>query len=150
MPGCFGDSKNHRRYPRTSSATTVNRRRNAKGRSLRVLALPYTQGQPTRLSKSSIGIAVALSVPFELVPPPLCIRLRPSGVFWTSVPKAAIDEDGNSSPGKDDISLPADFLDRPPMHEISQTSLVKSPAQFHLARRVAHALRCHAGADRLT
>jgi hypothetical protein len=99
----------------------------------RLFVLPYPDRDPSRFREEIVGFGVPTSGPLEFVPPPFGIRSGPSGVLWTSVPEAAIDEDGDPHLRKHDVSYPRQAGQRPLMDPISKASRVqRSPnGKFH-------------------
>jgi hypothetical protein len=67
---------------------------------------PNADDSPTRSLEASIGVRVSRAVRFDLFAPKLRVALRPRGVFRTTVPEAAIDEDGYPGAGKNDVGDP--------------------------------------------
>jgi hypothetical protein len=60
------------------------------------LVLPDSDDLPSRISESSIRIAVAALVRVDLLAPPFGVGLRPAGVIGASVPEASVDEDSDA------------------------------------------------------
>ena len=70
------------------------------------LTFPDGYGCPTHLSECCHGSAVALDVAAKLCLPKLNVALGLARVaFGATVPKAAVDEDGDLAPGKGDVGL---------------------------------------------
>lgn len=68
--------------------------------------LPDLKNLPTGVGECFIRIDVTVVIGGELSPPPVGIRLRLSSVQRASVPKTAVDEDGNSKPSERDVDGP--------------------------------------------
>ena len=75
------------------------------------MVFPNADYDPSGGTKTSVGIPVALDIGFDLGPPPGGIRFGPSAMFGTSVPKAAVDQDGDTRTGKSDVDKAAPTLD---------------------------------------
>ena len=65
--------------------------------------LPYTNNQPVTRFETDIRVAIPLLVADKLRSPPIGVGIRPGGMVWTRMPKAAVDEDRNFLPRKDDV-----------------------------------------------
>jgi hypothetical protein len=76
------------------------------GRFVGTLMRPDANDTPTRGTQASIGIRVSGAVGLDFVTPKLRVALWPGGVLRATVPEAAIDEDGDSGAGKNDIGDP--------------------------------------------
>ena len=73
-----------------------------------VLVLPCPDDDPSRLSETSLGPAVAIDVGIELGAPPVGVRPRGDGVFAAAVPEAPVDEHGDASSGEGDVGPAGD------------------------------------------
>lgn len=74
------------------------------------LAFPDGYGRPAHFGKRCHGGAVALDVAAELRLPKLNVALGLAGLaFGATVPKAAVDEDGDLAAGEGDVGLAGDF-----------------------------------------
>lgn len=65
--------------------------------------LPESQHCPPGGSKCVIGVSVSALIGLNLLAPPPGIRLRPSPVLWTAMPKAAVNKNDNLSLDKGDV-----------------------------------------------
>ena len=64
---------------------------------------PDPKSDTSGRSEPGIGVGVPLSGSFNLVPPPLCIRFRPSSVLKATVPEAPVHEYGNPLCPENDV-----------------------------------------------
>jgi hypothetical protein len=67
---------------------------------------PQPDNRPPGLLESYVGVLIASPVPFNLLPPPNRVRLRPRAVCRTAVPEAAIHKDGDARFDEDKIGAP--------------------------------------------
>jgi hypothetical protein len=65
--------------------------------------LPHTEHLPSRVVESSVHVAVTFDVALEFPRPEIAVRPRIGGMFWTAMPKAPIEEDGESPSRKCDV-----------------------------------------------
>src|SRR5688572_14980782 len=68
-----------------------------------VFVFPDPHRLPTESSQPLIGISVPRSIGFDLLPPEISIALRPGSVLRAAVPKASVDEYGQSRARENDI-----------------------------------------------
>jgi hypothetical protein len=81
-----------------------------------VLVFPNTNHCPTLGFQSLVRIVVALAIAQYLLSPPFGIRLWPSPMNWTPVPKAAIQENSYAPRGECNIRRPLQALQQFQMH----------------------------------
>ena len=73
-------------------------------------AFPDSYGCPAHFGECCHSSAVALDVAAELCFPKLNIALGLAGIaLGATMPKAAVDEDGDLAPGEGDVGLAGDF-----------------------------------------
>jgi hypothetical protein len=68
--------------------------------------LPYAHDLPAGLREKSVGLAIAIARPRDLVAPPISVVFRPRHVFGAAMPEATVDEDGNSETREHDVCTP--------------------------------------------
>jgi hypothetical protein len=120
----------------------------ALGCSSRVLVFPDAYDLPPRPRQAGVGVAVTLSILFDLGPPPVCVRLRPGSMVWTAVPKAAVHEDGDLRPRKHQVCLPPGVGIRSDMQAKPQPHMVQTRSQHNLGLGITGALTTHPDRDR--
>jgi hypothetical protein len=67
--------------------------------------LPYPDNSPALRGQLLTDQQVARSVVFDFAAPELCTRSRRLVVQWTPMPKATVDEDGDSRSGKHEVGF---------------------------------------------
>ena len=77
-----------------------------------VFVLPYANDQPSFGAEELIRFGVSFSIREDLVPPPFRVGFRPGSVYGASVPKTAIEEDGQLDRRKRDIGRPSNVVQR--------------------------------------
>jgi|SRR5579883_469313 hypothetical protein len=68
-----------------------------------VFVSPDTNNRPAQRPQSLVSVGVSRAVGLDLFAPKVRIAFGPRGVFRTAMPETAIDKDGNSGAGKDNI-----------------------------------------------
>jgi hypothetical protein len=68
--------------------------------------LPHAHDLPAGLCEKSVGLAIAIACPRDLVAPPIPVVFRPRHMFGASMPEATVDEDGNSETREHDVCTP--------------------------------------------
>src|SRR5688572_5751010 len=68
-----------------------------------VLVLPHADDLPASASQHVVNLAIPISVPAQLRHPVVTVGLRDHLVLRAVVPEAAVDEDGDSGAGEDDV-----------------------------------------------
>jgi hypothetical protein len=111
--------------------------------------LPHPDHEPAGCRKRTIGLAVALNVAFELVPPPVCIRLWTRRVERAHVPEAAIDEDDHLDRPEHDVSAATDTRKGSLVDSIAKAEPMQLLANAKLRLRIAAALALHAASDHI-
>ena len=88
--------------------------------------LPYADDGPAGGAKGGVVGAVAADVPLELRFPVLGVRTWMRGMFGTSMPEAAIYEDGDASGPEDKVGSHAPAGDdQPAVDAVTQASRMK-------------------------
>lgn len=83
---------------------------------------PDSQDQPSVPFKLEICATIAIHIRSELALPESAIRLREHAVVGARVPKAAVDEDGNTLGREEDVHLRAQTYDRTSMNAVTQSA----------------------------
>jgi hypothetical protein len=92
----------------SSCRVVLNDSHDLLGGSVGILMLPEAQYRPSCRSKSGVRIFVTRDVGCDLARPIVRVVLEhSSAVVGAAMPEAAIDEDGHSRPGEDDVGCPA-------------------------------------------
>src|ERR1017187_249522 len=71
--------------------------------------LPTSDDRPTSDRQRPVDPTIALNVASELFFPKHRVGLGTRRVFWAAMPEAAVDEDGDASPRKQQINTHANF-----------------------------------------
>jgi hypothetical protein len=121
-----------------SSGTRSPKTLDAVSCSHRILVLPHSDHIPSLGPKRLVVPDIAGSVGCKLVLPPFRVSLGCHGMLSTAVPKAAIDEDSDSSTSEDDVGTARKFRH---VHPISNSPSVKlrTDGQFRSGCRCAQA-----------
>lgn len=72
--------------------------------------LPDTNYRPSGLLQTQVGVSVPLNVASELLGPPERVGFGDEYAFWTSVPKASVNEDSDAPAWESDVHRPPDSL----------------------------------------
>jgi hypothetical protein len=104
---------------------------------LRIFVFPDSYDQPARGGEPVVRVLIALAVCLDLVSPEGRVALWPSSMVRTAVPKASVDEDGNSRSSKRDVGRPSRLLGHDIVHPESQTHSMQALPQADLCRSVA-------------
>ena len=83
----------------------------------RVLVLPHSYHYPARFLKGAAVAMVTGGVRVELGSPPVCVRLRSDRMLRTTMPEAAIHEDGDLRPRQDNVGAAWEVRDVHPETE---------------------------------
>ena len=110
----------------------------------RILVLPNPNYFPAYLTQHHTISLVATAVGFDLVQPPLTVRLGNHEMLGTPVPEAAIHEHCNLHFHKDNIRTARQVT---PVSAETNTAPVKFPAQGNLWLGIANRLGLHRSAD---
>src|SRR5262249_3610286 len=105
------------------------------GRWYRIMC-PEPYDHPPVFAKIPIGIRVADSVRLDFCSPPLSISLGPCAVAWTSVPEAAVDENGYPRRAEYDVSRPGNRQQRTGIYRVTQSLAMERGPKRNLARCV--------------
>jgi hypothetical protein len=157
------------RVPRTRSAPPqrVNRRRpasqpashlcqieaapyHARDRirhNLGIFVLPDPDRDPSGGAQSTVGVTVASPILLDLALPPVRVVDRPARMLGTPVPKAAIDEDRNSSTRENDVGFAPQLRKRTCVYAVAKTEAVKSASKCEFDGGVPSRLYPHTLAD---
>lgn len=112
----------------------------------RFLVLEESYDRPPIQAKRTVGVSVARLIRFELGDPPLTVSSRGRAVFWTRMPKATIDEDGNPLGGEHNIDATTIPYDGPINKKTEAEPMQRRP-QRKLWTRVASLRASHALTD---
>jgi hypothetical protein len=110
---------------------------------------PETENGPARLSERVVGVAISQPVPLDFGAPVIGVCSRRSAVFGATVPKAAVDEDGDTLCRKDQVGGPTQAGYRPSADSISQTHRVDTLPNCEFRPRVPRAVGQHGAAHAL-
>jgi hypothetical protein len=105
----------------------------------RIFVLPDANDCPTGVKQPAVGVAVPRSVTLDLSAPPVRVGYGPRHVNRASVPKAAVNENGNPCAWKHEIRPSAQLWDRPNVHAVAETASMQFRSKAHLWRGVASA-----------
>jgi hypothetical protein len=98
---------------------------------------PHLNDFPASCVQLADCLAVPVSRPLYLCPPPLAVVAWPGAVVGAPVPEAAVHVHRDLSPGKDDVRAPAtERRQRRPLDMEAETLSVKRGAQTLLGARV--------------
>ena len=96
---------------------------------------PESQRRPTDGLESRVRIRISLAVGLDLLPPELGVSLRPRGMFWATVPEAAIDEDCDLATGECHVRDAARFLQHLIADPVAQADALHLAPQRQLCIR---------------
>jgi hypothetical protein len=85
--------------------------------------LPEPEYAPSGGSQAFVRISIAFYVSEDLFTPPNRVRFGPSSMLGTSMPKATIDENGDSGAYECEIG-PASCVGKGPIHAKAKAELV--------------------------
>jgi hypothetical protein len=91
---------------------------------MRILVFPDTYDHPTRMPELLVGVLIASPVRLYFVPPEGRVPRRPSCMFWTTMPKAPVDEDDELRGRKHDVRPPASIDEDRTINTKSQATRV--------------------------
>jgi hypothetical protein len=81
---------------------------------------PDPHDQPAGILEGPVGLSIPFAIPFDLLLPEGSVRLGLCAMLRTAIPEAAVDEDRQALPRKDDVGMAAYPLQRRPVHTVSQ------------------------------
>jgi len=90
--------------------------------------LPHAYRKPARRDELRVSVGVPVPIALELGGPPRLIAPRLVAVLRAAVPKAAIDEYGDSSRAKDQVSAAAQTRQGGPVDPIPEASTMQLAA----------------------
>lgn len=96
---------------------------------------PKPEKGPSSTLQAAVGIRVASSILFDLLPPELGVSLGPSGMFWTTVPETPVNKDGEFQSRKRHIGHTTRSLNHAIIDSITQPTAVKFTPQGKLSIR---------------
>jgi hypothetical protein len=73
--------------------------------------LPEPEHTPSISGQKRISSSISVTIAVDFLAPPVPVRLRPSDVLWATMPKAPIDEDGDTRAHEEQISFLPSALD---------------------------------------
>jgi hypothetical protein len=101
-----------------------------------IIVCPGTDHEPACLCQLPIRIGVSDLVGNDFVAPPRCVLFGPGAVLRTPMPEAAIDKDGHSGRGKNNVRPPAKTREGIMINSVAQARSVQDGAQCYLARSI--------------
>lgn len=109
--------------------------------------LPNASHQPAGFAELSIRVTVPLTIRPKFRRPPLRIRLWKGLVNRATMPKAAVDENGDFRPDKDDVCSTSHSWENRSVNSEPQASRVQSTSNRDLGARVTapsgfHTAKC--------
>lgn len=125
------------------TVTGTNRFFHTVGRNYHILMLPNADDFPPTVPEHLIYGAVTVYVGGEFSLPPLGVGLGESLVVRTTVPKTAVDENGNPYPSENDVWSSAAEPREWQIHTISKASAMEFTADGHLRFGVTIADSAH-------
>jgi hypothetical protein len=111
--------------------------------------LPRTDHSPPGPAEPSISVGISRTILLDLLTPEFGIGLRPGTVFGASVPKAAIDKNGQPIPTKQDIGTPSHSWKRGSVDTVPKTCSMEERPYSHLGAGIALPNRLHSAAGLL-
>lgn len=104
---------------------------------------PEPEDGPPCAFEVSRGLYVTLTIPGDLCAPIGHVGSRRTIVVWATVPEAAVDEDGDSCTGEDDISGSAKAGQWPKVHSVTQALGMKKVPNSQLRLGVPGSVTLH-------
>jgi hypothetical protein len=96
-------------------------------REIRILVFPYADHMPPGVVKRFIGRTIAAAVRFDLLAPPIRVRLGPRRMLRAAVPEATVDEHGQTGAREENVCSPARMMrERSSVDEESEPTAVQS------------------------
>lgn len=87
--------------------------------------LPHSYHEPTGSTEFCVRVAVSRLVGPDFFAPPIRVVLRPASVCGATVPKAPVDEYGDTGSRKDHVNRPAAALEQGAVKSKSQAARVE-------------------------
>jgi hypothetical protein len=100
------------------------------------LVSPNPHDLPAISAESRVRVAVALLVRNDLSAPELGILFGPSRMLWAAVPKAPVDEDGDTRSGENDVGNPSRLSQQGDMDAETESKSMKRTTQRRFGRGV--------------
>lgn len=103
------------------------------GGGVRILVLPDPDDSPASIAQQLVVVAITVDVTLKLGVPVLAVAAWAGSVSGASVPEAAVDEDGQSGAGEDDIGSDrpdAVFGSNRIVHPVAESSREKGGAKL--------------------
>lgn len=105
--------------------------------------LPDSDYRPAASPQVSVGFPVSLDVAPDLRRPPFIIAFWPCSMFWTGMPKAAIDKNGDPLAREGDIRTPPRQPRQRAIQAVAKAAAMKNSTQGHLRVGVPRSLPSH-------